>query len=280
MEHRVSDSNLRQHSSTAHAADSITWWSWRPGIIPRNAILLGGLIMLLALLLEGIGLVTLVLGIIDSSSAPLQLPGVVASHTMNNLDGFPRLNIRLHTEGFPASISPVVSKVAFHAIHDGDTILVDYTPHLRFLYALDSSGRHYALPGVSMAGNPIGSVALLLLGLMFFPYPAMLMIWGVGDLRSQYSKENEGCTMTAQVIGKRAVMLTSTERRTNRPGLTPRLSRSWYGVALDPVEPSAQQVMTLSVTYAVYCSVHEGELVEVRYSPHLHYVYALERILA
>ncbi len=107
-----------QHTYTAHDADSITWWSWRPGIQPRKAIFLGGLITLLALLLGSIGLVTLVLGIMDSFSAPFQLQGIVSSHIVNNLDDFPRLSIRLHTVGFPATISPTVSKATFHAIHN------------------------------------------------------------------------------------------------------------------------------------------------------------------
>jgi hypothetical protein len=248
-------------------------------MMPRNAVLLGGLIMLLALLLAIIGLVTLVAGIIDSSSAPLQLPGKVASHTMNNLDGFPRLIIRLHMPGYPATITPVVSKVAFYALHDGDSILVDYTPHLHFPYALESRGQHYALPGTSMADNPIGSVALLLLGIVLFPYPALLMLWGVRDLRYQQDPRDGCCTMRARVVGKRAVVSAQAGRRANRPGLTPRLSRSWYGVAVESIEPSSsQQAMTLNVSHEVYRSVDEGALVHVRYSPHLHYVYSLEQV--
>lgn len=274
-EHSMSDDNMpQQHEYTTYDADSISWWSWRPGIRPRNAVLLGGLITLLALLLGSIGLVTLVLGIMDSASAPLQLAGIVASHTTNNLDGFPRLSIRLHAVGFPASISPVVSKVAFHAIHDGDSVLVDYSPRLRFLYALDSAGRRYMLPGKSMGDNPIGALALLLLGVVLFPYPALLMLWGGRDLRSDYGRRDGYCTMMARVVGKRAAVHTTTQ---NRPGLTPQLSRSWYGVALDPVEPiSSEQVMTFSIDDETYRSVGEGMLVQIMYSPNLHYVYKLE----
>jgi len=247
--------------------------------MPRNAILLGGLIILLALLLGSIGLVTLVLGIVDSSSVPLQLPGIVTSHTMNNFDGFPRLIIRLHTTGFPTTITPVVSKAAFYALHNGDTVLVDYTQHLHFPYALEGSRRIYALPGASMADNPIGSVALLLLGILLFPYPALLLLWGVRDVRSEQSKRDGCCTMRARVVSKRAATRTQGERNTSRPGLTPRLSRPWYGLALDPVEQGLfQRMMTLSVSYEVYHSVKEGALVQVRYSPHLHYVYALEQV--
>ena len=282
MEHSVSEDNVsQQHDYTRYDADSITWWSWRPGIRPRNAVFLGGLITLLALLLGGIGLVTLVLGLMDGTSAPLQLAGVVANHTTNNLDGFPRLSIRLHAVGFPTSISPVVSKAAFYAVHDGDSILVDYSPRLRFLYALDSGGRRYRFPGTSMADDLIGSLALLLLGGVLFPYPALLMLWGLRDLRSGYRRSGGYCTMTAKVIGKRAVVHTTRQRRTNRPGLTPRLSRSWYGIALDPVEPaSSEQVMTFSIDDETYRFVGEGTLVQITYSPNLHYVYKLEQAQA
>ncbi len=289
---------LPPRQGTTHDADSITWWSWRPGIKPRNAVFVGGLITLLALLLGSVGLITLVLGIMDNASAPLQLPGIVAGHTVNILDGFPRLRItinnRLHAVGFPAMVSPVVSKVAFHAIHDGDSILLDYSPRLHFLYALESAGRYYTLPGVSMADNPIGSVALLLLGVTLFAYPALLTLWGLGDLRSAHSSRNGRCMMTARVVGKRATVPTITQRRDNRPGLTPRLSRSWYGVALDPVEPSSSVaplsvacgarinplvgVMTFSINYESFRSVDEGFLVHIVYSPHLHYVYKLEQV--
>jgi len=252
-------------------------------------MLLGGLITLLALLLGGVGLITLVLAIIDNSSAPLQLPGIVVNHTVNNLDGFPRLRItitnRLHAVGFPATVSPVVSKVTFHAIHDGDSILVDYSPRLHFLYALESAGRHYTLPGVSMADNPPGSVALLLLGVTLFPYPALLTLWGLRDLRSDYGRRGGCCTMMAKVVGKRAAVRTTTRSSpiyrgsAHRPGLTPRLSRPWYGVALYPVEPtSSEQFMTFSINYETYCSVDEGVLVQITYSPHLHYVYKLEQV--
>ena len=294
-----------------HDPDSITWWSWRPGIKPRNAVFIGGLITLLALLLGSVGLITLVLGIMDNASAPLQLPGIVEGHSVNNLDGFPRLRItikdRLHAVGFPAMVSPVVSKVAFHAIHDGDSILLDYSPRLHFLYALESAGRYYMLPGVSMADNPIGSVALLLLGVTLAPYPALLTLWGLRDLRSAHGRRNGCCMMTARVVGKRAAARTTTRSppqrslrsayqssrgSDNRPGLTPRLSRSWYGVALDPVEPSSVAhcchpersegslvgVMTFGINYETYRSVDEGMLVRIVYSAHLHYVYELEQV--
>ena len=101
--------------------DSINWWSWRPGIKPRNAILIGGPITLLALLLACIGIISLVLGIMDSFSAPLQFPGIVTNHTMNIIDGLPRLTIRLHAAGFPTTISPVVPTAVSQSLHKGIT---------------------------------------------------------------------------------------------------------------------------------------------------------------
>ena len=84
--------------------------------------------------------------------------------------------------------------------------------------------------------------------------------------------------MMAKVVGKRAAVRTVARRGTNRPGLLPQFSRSWYGVALDPIDEDAtQQTMTFSISYETYCSVEEGTLVSITYSPHLHYVYKLER---
>ena len=172
-----------------------------------------------------------------------------------------------------------------------------------------------------MADNPIGSVALLLLGITLLPYPALLTLWGLRDLRSAHGRRNGCCMMTARVVGKRAAARTTTRSSPqrslrsayqssrgsdNRPGLTPRLSRSWYGIALDPVEPSSSVgtlsgtqwsayqffapagwgegarfsvgVMTFSINYETFRSVDEGVLVHIVYSPHLHYVYKLEQV--
>src|SRR2546423_15492982 len=100
---------------SAFAGKFVSWWSWRPGIKPRNALILGGCISLVALLLACIGLITLVLGIVDSVSQPLQVTGVVVAHFRNSYDGQPHLKIHLYTKGFPGEILPSVSDSAFVA---------------------------------------------------------------------------------------------------------------------------------------------------------------------
>ncbi len=268
----------RQHEYDLRDHDSVNWWSWRPGIKPRKAMVIGGLITLFALLLIGIGLITLALGVLDGFSPPLQIAGVVAGHTMNNFDGLPHLNIRMHTPDFPSSVSPVVSNAAYQTLSDGEHVTADYSPRLHFLYALESAGQYYALPGSSKADDPLGSIALLFLGVVFLPYPALLALWSWRDLHPTRASWDGRCTMTAKVVGKRAAVRTVARRGTNRPGLLPQFSRSWYGVALDPIDEDAtQQTMTFSISYETYRSLEEGTLVSITYSPHLHYVYKLER---
>ena len=274
----LDDRTARQHEHDSYDDDSINWWSWRPGIRPRKAMIIGGLITLFALLFIGIGLITLALGVLDGFSPPLQISGVAAGHTINNFDGLAHLDIRMHTPGFPTSVSPVVSNAAYHAISDGAHVTVDYSPRLHFLYALESSGRYYAIPGSSKAGNPPGSIALLFLGVVLLPYPALLALWSWRDLHPTRNSGDGRRTMTAKVVGKRAAVRAVARRGTNRPGLLPQFSRSWYGVALDPIDDNAaQQTMTFSISYETYRSLEEGTLVSITYSPHLHYVYKLER---
>ena len=79
----------------------ISWWSWRPGMAPGKALFTGVAFTIVALALAGIGLVTLVLGILDASSPPLQLAGIVTGRSTGMIDNLPHLIIRLHTEGFP-----------------------------------------------------------------------------------------------------------------------------------------------------------------------------------
>ncbi len=203
----------------------ISWWSWRPGIKPHNALLIGGLISCMALLLASIGLIAL-------------------------------------------------------------------------LSALEHEGQHALLPGESQGGVFFGSVALLLVGLIFLPYPAVLANWGWLDLYG-HNKEHRRCEMTAKVVGLRAAVQT----RASRTGLTPRPSRTWYGVALYPMDAiklemrpcndarastsrsarskgsnwtPTQRVMTFAISEHVYRSLHESDVVRINYSYYLHYVYTLE----
>lgn len=256
-----------------HDTAAISWWSWRPGIKPRNALVFGGLLSFLGLLLIAGGLVTLIVGIVDANSPPVQIPGTVTAHSTNALDELPHLTIRLRENGSPA-ISPAVSQSVSRTVRDGDTVLVDYSPRLHFLYALDYAGQHYSLPGTSASGNPLGSLALLLIGIILLPYPALVTRWGWLDLHTKYGRDRGQCTMIARVVALRSTQQT---HRVNRPGLTPRFSGSWYGVALQPLNSvDTAEIRTFSIRQKTYQHLHKGSTVEIIFSPQLHYMYSIE----
>jgi hypothetical protein len=55
--------------------------------------------------------------------------------------------------------------------------------------------------------------------------------------------------------------------------------RSSYTVTLEPVDSSPrQEVVTFVIKEEMYRSLREGTVVEVMYSPNLHYVYALKQV--
>ncbi len=264
---------MQQHQDVnTFERDSISWWSWRPGIKPRTAFVIGGLLSLVALMLASIGLITVISGIADNLSQPLLVPGMVTKHLANSFDGQLRLNVRVHTTGFPAEILPVVTDSAFRDIHDRDAILLNYSPNLHILYALQSNGRHYTLPASGTAGIFLGAVVLLLFGITLLLYPLALAYWGWRDLHG-CDGDISLCKMTAKVVALRSAVQT----RTGRPGLTPRPIRTWFGVALHSTQATGdQQVITFAIREVVHNSLHKGEIVLITYSPHLHYVYALE----
>jgi hypothetical protein len=260
----------QQRENNSFSMGTISWWTWRPGIRPQYAHMLGVLLSVLALLFIAGGIVTLVLGILDGYSPPVQIPGTVIGRSTNSFDNSPQLIIRIQRAGSTATIKPAVTSTTFQAIQDGDHIIIDYSQHLHFLYALESaSGQRYTLPGASAFGNPFGSVALLLLGLVLLPYPVFLALWGWRDLYSRHD-----CTIRARIVGLRS----SKQSRTARPGLTSRIARSSHVVALEPIHGhSSQEVMTFTIKEEMYHSLREGMIVQVTYSPHLHYVYALKQ---
>ncbi|HLH62171.1 MAG TPA: hypothetical protein VKV20_10860 [Ktedonobacteraceae bacterium] len=265
--------NLPQHQNEKDTYDNepISWWSWRPGIKPRNAMLFGGLLASLGLLLVGSGLFTLVVGIIDANSPPVQTPGTVTGHTTTIVDTMPHLIIRLHVYGEP-EVAPAVSQSLAKIIRNGDPVLLDYSPRLHFLYALDYAGQRYPLPGTSASGDPFGSLALLLMGLLLFPYPLLLTRWGWLDWRAGHSgRVGRHCTIIASVVALRS---TGQAQRTNRPGLTPRFAGSWYGVALQPL--NSDEIKTFSVPEQTYKRLRKDTMVEIIFSPQLHYVYSIE----
>ena len=98
----------QKQEASALENETVSWWSWRPGIKPRNAFIIGGLLSLVALLLLCLGLFTLIFGIEDSVSQPLQVPGVVTQHIANSVDGQLRHRIRVHTTGKVISLRAAV----------------------------------------------------------------------------------------------------------------------------------------------------------------------------
>ncbi len=203
-------------------ADSFSWWSWRPGIRPGRALLIGVPLMFVAFFFALAGIYSLFAIIIDSNSPPTRIPAIVTGYTSSILDNQPHLSIRLQQNGGSRTITPAITAAQRLAIHSGDLVTLDYSPRLRYLYALEDRGQRYNLPG----GSPLSNLFT---------------------------------------------------RRSTHPGLTPRIGRAWYGVALEPLDTaSRQEVMTFSVSAEQHKRLHEGHMVEVVYTPHLHYVLSIK----
>src|SRR6266702_1320627 len=248
----------------------IAKWHWRPGMKPRLALTIGVLFTIVGLLFVVIGLVSLIAGILDSHSAPIQVSGVVTGYTTNLLDNFPHVIIRVEKENTTTTIAPAVSHATAQSLHIGDNVIVDYSQRLHFPFALESGGQRYLLPGTSSAGNPFGSIALLVLGLVIFPYPSFLAFWGWRDLQVQ-----GGYTMTARIVDLRS----SKQARAPEPGITSRVFRTTYTVALEPINASfSQEIVTFSIKEEMYLALRARALVQITYSPHLHYVYMLKQV--
>jgi len=248
----------------------ISRWHWRPGMKPRFALAIGVLFSVVGLLFVVIGLVSLIAGIQDSHSVPKQVPGVVTGYTTNLFDSLPHVIIRVEKENATTTIAPAVSHSTAQSLHIGETVIVDYSQRLNFPYALESGGQRYLLPGTSSAGNPFGSIALILLGLIIFPYPAFLASWGWHDLQAQC-----GNIMTARIVDLRS----SKQTRTPQPGITSPISRTTYTVALEPLNASfSQEVVTFSIKEEMYLALRTGTVVQITYSPNLHYVYAMKQV--
>jgi hypothetical protein len=243
-------------------------------------MLIGWPIAFVALAMLCFGLFTLLLGILDTNAPPLRISGTVVSHG-GNIIGQQYIDIRLHAPDFPTVVAPTVTAAQLRAIHSGDAVVADYSPHLRALYALEDGGQSYLLPGAGVANIMFGAAALLLFGLLLFPYPAILASWGWRDLLAESGRLGARHRARARVAGLRAVSkgLGASMRR---PGLTSRFSRSsWCGVALVPLDASLderQRLVTFSINRETWGRLHEGDVVEIVYAPHLHYVYRLERV--
>lgn len=260
-----------QTTSVNPESEIVSWWSWRPSLKPWRALALGGLLTLLALFLLANGLSLLVAGILDSVTSPLGIPGVVSGHS-KNVTGSPQLTIHFHQTHFPSQIILAVSPAAA-SLADSTTVTVDYGPHLHLPYALVSGNHSYALPGTSPLGNLLETLALLAFGLILLPYPLLLAYWGWSDLRAE-----QMCQTTATVIALRAARQTTTRT----PGLVPRSTGTWHGVALridhSANEPDKAAPLIFGIQQGLYQQLRPGYRVQVSYSPCLHHLYKLQHI--
>jgi hypothetical protein len=215
---------------------------------------------------------TLIADVLDSSGAPLQVSGIVSAQS-THAPGLPHLTIRLTRPGFPPSITLVVSRAAAAALANGAPVVIDYAPHQRTPYALESHGQRYALPASSTSGNLLETLALLLSGLLLLPYPLLLSIWGWRDLHAR-----QYCQCTGHIVALRAARQTTTRT----PGLVPRTTHIWHGVALQVEQATAgsaePEMLIFGVREEVYRTCKRGDRVQVTYSPYLHHLFTFTRL--
>jgi hypothetical protein len=255
-------------------ASSFSWWSWRPGIRPGRTLLIGIPLMFVGFFFILAGIYSLISIISDSNSPPIRIAGIVTGYTSSILDNQTHLSIHVQRNGRSSTITPAITSAEQRVIHSGDEITLDYSPHLGYLYALEDHGQRYNLPGGSPLSGLFASIALIPLGLLFFPYPLLLTLWGWRDLRQPK------LTIRGRVIGLRASQRTRPlqARRATHPGLTPRIGRAWYGMALESLA-SQQDILTFAIREEQHKALREGQVVEVMYSPHLRYVHSIQPIV-
>lgn len=256
---------------------SFSWWSWRPGIRPRRALLIGVPVLLVGILFICAAIYALVFILLDSNSPPTRVPGIVTGYSSGLLDNQTHLTIREQRNGRSSTITTAITPAEQLAIHPGDRVTLDYSPHLGYLYALEDHGQHYTLPGGSPLGSLFAAIALLMLGLIFIPYPFLLTVWAWHDLRQP------GITLHGRVLARRSAQQARQPRQrlgvATHPGLTPRLRRAWFGVAIQTLAPaSGQDIMTFAISAEQHSQLQEGQSIAVTYSPHLHYVRSIAPI--
>jgi hypothetical protein len=263
--------NTMKREATDVPTGPISWWSWRPGMKPAYALLLGTPLTILALLLTLLGAITLIAGIEDSFSPPLQVPGTVVGRGTTTSQ--PQLTLHLKgSAGIPDRVTLAVPTDLARNMSLNASVVVSYSPRLHFAYALEYAGRRYAVPGVVAAGNPPGSMVFLLLGLLLLPYSALLVHWGWRDLLIERYDRGRLGTMTARVVAMRETT------RSRQPGFAGRGARLWYGIALLPIEEiTNQKIYTFSISEETYRSIRRGTTIKVIYSPHLHHVYTVTK---
>jgi hypothetical protein len=174
------------------------------------------------------------------------------------------------------------------ASYDGNSIIPfswwSWRPGIQPLHALLLGGVAM-LPGLAIASlgfftlasnghNVIVALMLVAVGMVMLCYPLLLARWGLRDLLITRYAPQRLCQLTTYVIATREVEGTA---RRDRPGMMPRGTHAWHGIAvLLPEDVNSRRVLTFSVNASLFSAVHEGAQVSIVYSPHVHYVYTLE----
>src|SRR5882724_7195259 len=100
---------------TRSSSASFSWWSWRPGLKPRNALALGGILGCIGLLLTSLGLFLLFFGTWDQHS-PLQAQ---AATVVQHQPGHPySLSIQMSRPDPTRTILLLVSEQAYKQLAD------------------------------------------------------------------------------------------------------------------------------------------------------------------
>src|SRR5579872_1014797 len=218
------------------------------------------------------GIFSLISIISDNNSPPSRVPAVVTGYTTSIFDNSPHLSLRAQRNGGSSTITPAITPAERLVIHPGDMVTLDYSPHLRYLYALEDRGQRYALPGGNPLSGLVTAIVLIPLGLLFSLYPLLLTLWGWHDLRQP------PLTIRGRVMGLRSSQQARAPqlRRATHPGLTPRIGRTWYGVALESLDSSSRNITTFAINEEQFRGVRKGQIAQVLYSPHLHHVLSIK----
>ncbi|HEY4382903.1 MAG TPA: hypothetical protein VGN34_00295 [Ktedonobacteraceae bacterium] len=267
----VSSSSLL---STVSTDATFSWWTWRPGLKPQHALALGGILSILGLLLTSLGLFLLVFSIWDQHSPLQPVPAMVLHHQAGPPSD---LTLRLSAANLPTTTSLNVPEAAYQRLTDGTGVWVLYSQHLQVPLAIETGGQRYILPETSSLNEPGTALLPLLLGLLLLCYPAILAHWGWRDLLIQRLTPEHIHNLVATVVGKRTLQIT----QNNRPGrINVGRGHVWYGIALRPaLSEKPHAIVTFSVGEEQFSRLEEGDHVQVRYSPHLHYIYAIEHLI-
>lgn len=242
-------------------------WSWRPGMRPRSALLIGLPLLLVTVFLLMTGALSLMYGFLDTTSPPLQVRGVITGFTSSPFDKLPHVVVRVQNAGTATTITPAVTDETRASAQVGDVVLLDYTPRLRTLYALEVRGQLYLLPGKSRAGYPPGSIALLIVGLLMLPFSIFLTLAGWHDL-----------LQPARVLRGEVLELRATAQTRRLPGLTPRLGRVKYTMEVQPLDSQNASPVSFKLTEQQSQGLRDGQKIELRYSQRLHYVLNVKRV--